>query len=232
MQPPPSPIILGPFFTPSPSGYRGNGPVRSLELAVEWSSEQIAVIIQLFRKTAPHARGTTRFQDIVFRKQDLPWGLDCAAYQVFRTHEGTFLPLDALLGELYRRTAVARPVFCTLKELATAVALEAAVTAPTVPARLLLPDLESLGFRLQRIFRNDESALCQICWEPDGMQCRFHVSNIRFHQATSGSLARSQWIPQQESGICCELERRLRSLVTGEPADLLSEAGLFAIRGA
>jgi hypothetical protein len=144
---------FGPVFVPRPISPHLDGPdwgdsdLRCLGLSMQWSTPATACVqaIDLFHY-CPDNGVHLPFNEILFHESQLPGGLRCSEFMVVKTPHGEFLPLDALLADLYTSAHFRRPALEVLRELGQ----RAELTFPT-PAiyekGMLVPKAEAEGFR-------------------------------------------------------------------------------------
>jgi hypothetical protein len=157
--------------------------------------------------------------------------MECQEYQAIDTPEGTFLPLEALLVELYRTCEFHRPLFGLLNEFAAIVPLHGTVTNPITVTGLLATKAEARGFRLNALFHEPGITYAQIGWEPECRQIRLHVCLASFRPEPARRLHVGKWMAHGEIGVSQLLASELHRFVAGAPADILSEDGLRLLQG-
>ena len=223
-------ITLGPFFTREHFSQPPIRGVAPLKLVMEWANAETAIRMPLFRRLFRYAPDRIRLESLVFRRRDFPADMECQAYQVVTTPEGKFLPLEALLAKLYTTGEISRPVFSVLNDLASQVPFEDSLTKPIDAQRLLVPQAENCGFRLNAVFQESGSIYAQVGWEPECRATRFHVGAIRFSPAADSGTKPANWVASDVIGVCQVLSEELRRLLPGNPVGLFTRAGLQLIR--
>jgi|SRR5208282_3414930 len=219
-------LTLGPFFTTARFTLPKSDLIVPLNLEMEWSTAKKATRIPLFRHLPPHAPESIRLEHIVFRRVDLPCDLECRENQTVTTPEVIYLPLDPLLGALYRRREISRPVFQLLNDLVAVVPLRSRVSNPITTRGLLAAEAEAKGFRLNAVFREDAAICAQIGWESGCRSLRFHACLASFKRSPNRALHPGIWRIAGEIGVAQILADQLHQLKPGNPLDLLSETGI------
>jgi hypothetical protein len=218
-------VTLGPFFIADRAIEPSGDLMAPLNLTMEWATEIKATSIPLFRPRVAAAPDRIRFEQVLFRHQDLPYDLECQRHQAVHTPGGIFLPLDSLLAELYRVREITRPICQLLNDFTAVVPLWEPLTNSIATVGLLEAGAESHGFRLNAVFRDSGLIYAQIGWESKHCASRFHVRTAVFKLNRSGKLSRGKWIPNTASGVCKLLTDELQRLVPGPPSVLLSQTG-------
>ncbi|HEV2380858.1 MAG TPA: hypothetical protein VG206_13835 [Terriglobia bacterium] len=216
-------LTFGPYFT---SGHKvpelGKGTIQPLGLLCEWASPTTTSRIDLFRYQSSHAPTLCRLEHLLFPSEQLPFSLRCQSFQVVQSAGTTYLPLEALLLQLYRRCKVPQHIFAALAELASLVPLHSSVSRPITQTGLLVAPAEAQGFRLNTVLRHDGEIFAEIAWEPNAQACRFHVCICRFPDRKPDT---GTWQPSGLLGVSRLLAQALRQLVGGPPVAVFTPAG-------
>ena len=220
-------IILGPFFSTAPALALSCPDVVSLPLQLEWASADKANQIPVFinRRGRTHATGPLRLEHLVFPRNLLPLDLECSSYQVLHTPISVFLPLEALLVELYRRFDVGRSILQVLTELASLVPLESPTRRPVSGEGLLVAAAESAGFRLNTVISDGIRLYPEICWQVPGHATRFHACLCVFEGDQKTGLGQGIWQPPGLIGVAPLLAYELHRVAPGAPRAVFSATG-------
>jgi hypothetical protein len=213
-------IIFGPYFTSAPlTGELGEQGLQLLGLVCEWAGPNTTSRIDLLRYH-PRASGQCRLEHLVFPADQSPCCLRCYPCQIVQSAGTTYLPLEALILQLYRTCNVRRPIFTVLADLASLVPLHSSVSRPVTDTGLLVAPAEAQGFRLNTVLCRDHELFTEIAWQPNSQSCRFHVCICRFE---SGNIDSGCWKPPGLLGVSQLLADPLHQL--GRPATLFTPAG-------
>lgn len=216
-------LTFGPYFTSTPFvGEVAKQGFQTLGLACEWASPNTTSKIDLLRYRPAHAPGQCRLEHLVFRADQLSCHLRCHSFQVVQRAATTYLPLEALLLQLYRTWNVPRHIFTVLGEVASLVPLHSSVSRPITKMGLLVAPAEAQGFRLNTVISHDGELFSEIAWQPNSQACRFHVCICRFE---AGKLDSGYWQKPGLLGVSQLLAQPLRQLIGGPPCGLFTAAG-------
>jgi hypothetical protein len=229
-----TPLTFGPYFISAcgaPSGAHTVNQVVPLGVSLEWAHAHAAVSIPLFRHRPRHAPGRLRLENVVFKRGELPFGLQCSQYQVVETpFDDTFLPAEALLVALYAKYEVGRSILSVLAELASLVPLYNSVQFPLAGEGLLVPQAQRNGFRLNSIIRERGQIHTDIGWRPAGQDYVFHTCLCTFRCAHAGSNDPGQWKAHSVIGVAQLLACELHRLVPGLPEKLFTPVGRHLLK--
>ena len=218
-------LIIGPLISAHSAHAFGNPRITPLGLKVEWAIAKRAVTIQLFRYQTQHAPCLLRIEHIVFPLAQLPFDLECSEYQVVETPLGIYLPVEALLSELYSKYPFGRSVFIVLAELAELLPLNGSVCRLVETQGFLIPEAEQTGFILTSVVRKDERVVAEIGWRPPRHEYVFHTCLCDFQSSLIESGDAGAWKPSSLIGIHQPLSQELRRLVTSSPNAIFTPVG-------
>ena len=218
-------LTIGPLLTGHPVPVPEGVTVAPIGLQVEWASAHEMAAIPLCRYRPGYASNRIRLEHIVIAAERLPFALECSEHQVVETALGVYLPLEALLSELYARYQVGRSIFVVLAELAELMPLSGSVRHPIARPGLLIPQVEQKGFVLNSVFRERERIVSEIGWRPPHQEYVFHTCLCEFGCRNIGDGNKGVWKPTSLIGVHQPLARELHRLVPGAPGTLLTCIG-------
>ena len=223
-------LTIGPFLTAEQASNSANSKIVPLGFQLEWATALQAVAIPVFRHVTEHAPNRLRLQNVVFASAQLPFDLECSEPQVVDTPNGTYLPLEALLSQLYSSYEVGRSIFAVLTELAELMPLSGSVRRPIAAPGLLIPEAEQKGFVLNSVVRNGKQIFAEIGWRPPNQGYVFHTCICDFAHGQAQNGDEGTWKPTCLTGVHQPLARELRVLAPGKPGTLFTPYGLRVVQ--
>jgi len=223
-------LIFGPFFVSSCAPALCCSEIVPLSLQLEWADPETAVSIPLFLRRPRISTFRVRLEYVLFELSRLPFDVECSPSQIVEIASGTFLPMDALLKELYTNYKVDRPIFASLAEMASLVPLPNPKGHKSVLSQLLVPDAENRGFLVTEVGRDRDRIYVEFGWRSVGQEYVFYAGTCAFDHASDGKLDSGHWIPHGAIGVAQLLSADLRRMARGTPYRLFNSGGRIFLK--
>jgi hypothetical protein len=228
-------FILGPYSTRQGEPNPLHESIENTGCVLEFSTSAEPHTLQIFRLTGSFPP-TSDFARYVVKERQIPFGIECFAFQVKDLAGGPYVSLSAFLSELYTFYPDARSVKSCLADLADSLCL-APNLDDNVGTRepIMLPALSiGGGYHVSSVFPYGRRIFVDFAWTtPQTDQAHRGVTvqagGADFRPRPDRSLGPGKWITHRTHCIEAFLFSELRHLAGGSPANLFGEENQSAL---
>jgi hypothetical protein len=223
-------FVLGPYTTRRRDAAAINESIEDTGCALHFVTAQEHTL-ELFRMTSLVYR-PREFSAYVVREREIPFGIECFAFQVKDLAEGPYITLSAFLSELYTFYPDSRSIVGCLVDLSDSLSLPPQFSAANESAKFALrPPLPQEGFAVSSVLPYGRRIFVDFSWTPPGVNNGLIIAagGVEFRPQPDKTLGHGTWYKLRTHATERLIFEHLRRLGNGLPVDVFTADGRSAV---